>query len=96
MVPLYFAAERPVKRDGQLIMVDDDRMRLRPGEKPEAAQGALPHPGVLPALGGHRVRGGDGAGDHPGDAAGPPPPSARGGSSTMTRRGRWKKREGYF
>lgn len=34
IVPLYFAAVRPiVERDGQLIMVDDDRMRLRPGEK---------------------------------------------------------------
>jgi len=36
IVPLYFAAKRPVvKRDGTLIMVDDDRMRLKPGEKPE-------------------------------------------------------------
>ena len=36
VVPLYFAKERPVvERDGGLIMVDDDRMRLRPGEKPE-------------------------------------------------------------
>jgi sulfate adenylyltransferase subunit 2 len=35
IVPLYFAAPRPVvERDGTLIMVDDDRMRLRPGEKP--------------------------------------------------------------
>lgn len=34
IVPLYFAAERPVvERDGNLIMVDDDRMRLLPGEK---------------------------------------------------------------
>ena len=34
IVPLYYAAERPcVERDGQLIMVDDDRMRLRPGEE---------------------------------------------------------------
>lgn len=33
IVPLYFAAERPiVERDGNLIMVDDDRMRLREGE----------------------------------------------------------------
>jgi sulfate adenylyltransferase subunit 2 len=33
IVPLYYAAERPVvERDGQLIMVDDDRMPLRPGE----------------------------------------------------------------
>ncbi|MGZ3416991.1 MAG: sulfate adenylyltransferase subunit CysD [Polyangiales bacterium] len=35
IVPLYFAAPRPVvERDGTLIMVDDDRMRLRPGETP--------------------------------------------------------------
>lgn len=36
LVPLYFAKERPVvERDGMLIMVDDDRMPLEPGEKPE-------------------------------------------------------------
>ena len=36
IVPLYFAARRPVvMRDGQMIMVDDDRMRLNPAEKPE-------------------------------------------------------------
>ncbi len=36
IVPLYFAAERPVvERDGMLIMVDDDRMPLAPGETPE-------------------------------------------------------------
>ena len=36
MVPLYFAAPRPVvTRYGQLIMVDDERMRLEPGETPE-------------------------------------------------------------
>jgi sulfate adenylyltransferase subunit 2 len=35
IVPLYFAAERPVvERDGVLIMVDDDRMPLEPGETP--------------------------------------------------------------
>ena len=35
LVPLYFAAERPVvDRDGQLIMVDDERYRLKPGESP--------------------------------------------------------------
>ncbi|WAL62967.1 sulfate adenylyltransferase subunit CysD [Amycolatopsis cynarae] len=35
VVPLYFAAERPVvRRDGGLIMVDDDRMPLAPGERP--------------------------------------------------------------
>ena len=36
IVPLYFAAERPVvERDGMLIMVDDDRMRMLPGEEIE-------------------------------------------------------------
>jgi sulfate adenylyltransferase subunit 2 len=36
IVPLYFAKPRPVvKRFGQLIMVDDDRLPLEPGEKPE-------------------------------------------------------------
>jgi sulfate adenylyltransferase subunit 2 len=36
IVPLYFAAERPVvERDGLLIMVDDDRLPLNPGETPE-------------------------------------------------------------
>jgi sulfate adenylyltransferase subunit 2 len=35
IVPLYFAAERPVvERDGTLIMVDDDRFRFAPGERP--------------------------------------------------------------
>jgi sulfate adenylyltransferase subunit 2 len=36
IVPLYFAAPRPVvERDGMLIMVDDNRMRLEPGETPQ-------------------------------------------------------------
>ncbi len=36
VVPLYFAKERPVvERQGTLIMVDDDRMPLSPGERPE-------------------------------------------------------------
>ena len=35
IVPLYFAAERPVvERNGTLLMVDDDRIPLNPGEKP--------------------------------------------------------------
>lgn len=35
IVPLYYAKERPVvERDGALIMVDDDRMPLEPGEQP--------------------------------------------------------------
>jgi len=34
IVPLYFSAKRPtVERDGMLLMVDDDRFRLKPGEE---------------------------------------------------------------
>jgi sulfate adenylyltransferase subunit 2 len=37
VVPLYFAAQRPVvRRGGTLILVDDARMRLEPGEQPES------------------------------------------------------------
>jgi sulfate adenylyltransferase subunit 2 len=37
--PLYFAKKRPVvKRGDQLIMVDDDRYQLNPGEKPEIVE----------------------------------------------------------
>jgi len=36
VLPLYFAAERPVvERDGALIMVDDERLPLAPGETPQ-------------------------------------------------------------
>ena len=36
IVPLYFAKERPVvERNGVLIMVDDDRLPLNPGEQPQ-------------------------------------------------------------
>jgi len=36
IVPLYYSKERPVvERDGTLIMVDDERMPLKPGEKPQ-------------------------------------------------------------
>jgi sulfate adenylyltransferase subunit 2 len=39
VVPLYLAKKRPVvRRDGQLIMVDDDRMPLEAGEVPEMRQ----------------------------------------------------------
>jgi sulfate adenylyltransferase subunit 2 len=36
IVPLYFAARRPVvRRDGVMVLVDDDRLKFRPGEKPD-------------------------------------------------------------
>ena len=39
VVPLYFAKPRPVvERDGALILVDDDRLPLKPGETPQMKQ----------------------------------------------------------
>lgn len=53
IVPLYFAAERPVvERDGNIIMVDDDRMRLKPGEKPEIKSVRFRTLGCYPLTGG--------------------------------------------
>jgi sulfate adenylyltransferase subunit 2 len=56
IVPLYFAAERPVvTRDGQLIMVDDDRLPLHPDERPETrlvrfrTLGCYPLTGAIPS-----------------------------------------------
>jgi sulfate adenylyltransferase subunit 2 len=52
VVPLYFAAERPiVERDGALIMVDDDRMRLEPGEQPVPRQVRFRTLGCYPLTG---------------------------------------------
>ncbi|MBL8548223.1 MAG: sulfate adenylyltransferase subunit CysD [Hyphomonadaceae bacterium] len=52
VVPLYFAAERPVvRRDGALIMVDDDRMRLRDGEKAETLKVRFRTLGCYPLTG---------------------------------------------
>ena len=56
IVPLYFAANRPVvERDGALIMVDDDRMPLHAGEQPEwrsvrfRTLGCYPLTGAIPS-----------------------------------------------
>jgi sulfate adenylyltransferase subunit 2 len=52
IVPLYFAKERPVvERDGTLIMVDDERMQLRPGEVPEMRQVRFRTLGCYPLTG---------------------------------------------
>ena len=52
IVPLYFAAERPVvERDGQLIMVDDERMRLLPGEVPQLRKIRFRTQGCYPLTG---------------------------------------------
>ncbi len=53
IVPLYFAAMRPVvERDGNLIMVDDDRMRLLPGETPVMKKVRFRTLGCYPLSGG--------------------------------------------
>ncbi|MBQ8792471.1 MAG: phosphoadenosine phosphosulfate reductase family protein, partial [Clostridia bacterium] len=53
IVPLYFAAERPVVyRDGNIIMVDDDRLRLNPGETPEYKSVRFRPLGCYPLTGG--------------------------------------------
>ncbi|MEE3392200.1 MAG: sulfate adenylyltransferase subunit CysD [Lachnospiraceae bacterium] len=50
---LYYAKERPVvERDGQLIMVDDDRFRLDPGEKPVMKKVRFRTLGCYPLTGG--------------------------------------------
>ena len=52
IVPLYFAAKRPVVvRDGTLIMVDDDRMPLDAGEKPEVRSVRFSTLGCYPLTG---------------------------------------------
>ncbi|MDE5779072.1 MAG: sulfate adenylyltransferase subunit CysD [Lachnospiraceae bacterium] len=53
IVPLYFAKERPfVERDGNLIMVDDDRMQLRPGEEVQNKKIRFRTLGCYPLTGG--------------------------------------------
>ncbi|MBQ4464217.1 MAG: sulfate adenylyltransferase subunit CysD [Eubacterium sp.] len=53
IVPLYFADVRPVvERDGNIIMVDDDRMRLEPGEKPQMKSVRFRTLGCYPLTGG--------------------------------------------
>ncbi|MFO1506734.1 MAG: sulfate adenylyltransferase subunit CysD [Lysobacterales bacterium] len=52
IVPLYFAAPRPVvERDGVLIMVDDDRMPLHPGEVPQVKKVRFRTLGCYPLTG---------------------------------------------
>ena len=53
VVPLYFAAERPVvERDGTLILVDDDRLPLAPGEVPQRRRVRFRTLGCYPLTGG--------------------------------------------
>jgi sulfate adenylyltransferase subunit 2 len=52
VVPLYFAKPRPVvARDGTLVMVDDDRMPFRPGERPQTRKVRFRTLGCYPLTG---------------------------------------------
>jgi len=52
VVPLYFAKTRPVvERNGTLIMVDDDRLPLLPGERPQMMQVRFRTLGCYPLTG---------------------------------------------
>ncbi|WP_372237384.1 MULTISPECIES: sulfate adenylyltransferase subunit CysD [Paenibacillus] len=53
IVPLYFAKERPVvNRDGHMVMVDDDRLKLEPNEKVEMKKMRFRTLGCYPLTGG--------------------------------------------
>ena len=69
-MPLYFAAERPVvERDGTLIMVDDERMPLQPGETPQMRRVRFRTLGCYPLTGAIESDADTLPRDHPGDAA---------------------------
>ena len=68
IVPLYFARERPVvERDGQLILVDDERMPLDPGEEPAMTRVRFRTLGCYPLSGAVESDAETRAGDHPRD-----------------------------
>ena len=98
IVPLYFAKQRPVvERDGMLIMVDDDRLKLRAGEVVENRMVRFRTLGCYPLTGaidsdadqprGHRRRDADGA-----HLRAPGPADRPDEAGSMEK----KKREGYF
>ena len=70
IVPLYFSEKRPVvERNGMLIMVDDDRFRLNPGEVPEMKSVRFRTLGCYPLTGAVESEAQDPAGSHSGNAA---------------------------
>ena len=70
IVPLYLAAPRPVvERDGMLIMVDDDRFPLEPGEVPEMRKVRFRTLGCYPLTGAVESQAATLTESHPGDAA---------------------------
>ena len=79
-MPLYFAKQRPVvERDGMLIMGDDDRMKLRPGEVVENRLVRFRTLGCYPLTGAIESDADDAGGDRQRDADRRARPSARAG-----------------
>ncbi|SQA99769.1 Sulfate adenylyltransferase subunit 2 [Cedecea neteri] len=69
IVPLYLAAPRPVlERDGMLMMIDDDRIDLQPGEVIEQRMVRFRTLGLLAADRCGGIYRADAAGDHRRDA----------------------------
>ncbi|ERB54130.1 sulfate adenylyltransferase subunit 2 [Rhodococcus sp. P27] len=92
IVPLYFADKRPVvERDGALIMVDDDRMPLLPGETPELKSVRFRTLGCYPLTGAVESTA-TSLTEIISKCCSPPLPNARDGSSTTTPARRWKRR----
>jgi sulfate adenylyltransferase subunit 2 len=94
IVPLYFAKQRPVvRRDGAWIMVDDDRMRLEPGERLEHLPVRCRTLGCYPLTGAIDSE----AATVPAiiaETSAPDCPSARAASSIAISRPPWKEESG--
>jgi sulfate adenylyltransferase subunit 2 len=92
VVPLYFAKPRPVvDRDGTLIMVDDERMPLNPGEAPEMRSSASGRSAAIRSPARSRSTADTLPQVHSGDA-GRGTPSGKAASSIATATDRWKRR----
>ena len=78
IVPLYLSEPRPtVVRDGMLLMVDDDRMPLMPGEEPVMRSIRFRTLGCYPLTGAIESEATTLHRRHPGDAPRPPPRNGR-------------------
>ena len=99
IVPLYFAASRPVvERDGMLLMVDDDRFRLSPGEVAETRMVRFRTLGCYPLTGAVESEAADVAAIV-GELEGSRSVSERAGRAIDAEAGAGlerRKREGYF
>ncbi len=93
VVPLYFAKERPVvERDGTLIMVDDDRLPLAPGEKPRMMQVRFRTLGCYPLDRRDPIERRHARRDHRGNARRRPARSGKAASSITTKPDQWKRK----